>query len=177
MSDRKKKYRLRRTLAKHRKFSYEVLDYDHIKYAGAAYAKGGFRQFGFEDDLKPKEFRENFIYLVENIYVGGYTLFADTSEGYIPVGMVFMALHSLAVPNVFTASVEWFPWASNRNIIESAVNFYNEVRKEHAVIGYALGDHRKLYEVLAKHGIVRRVGTTYTVFKGDRAAIFETIGL
>ncbi len=43
------------------------------------------------------------------------------------------------------------------------------------MMDYAYGDeNRRFFEMLAKHGIMRRAGTTHLVVKGEPVAIFET---
>ncbi len=72
--------------------------------------------------------------------------------------------------------VVWFPWASDRNKIESSVGFFSKIRKEIPMMGYAHGDtDRKFFECLCKHAIMQRVGTTFNVIRGKAVAIFETM--
>ena len=68
----------------------------------------------------------------------------------------------------------WFPWASPRNKIESAVYFFNRIRHEIQMVEYANEDAKPFFEMIAKHGVVRRVGTSYNVYPGTATAVFET---
>ena len=43
------------------------------------------------------------------------------------------------------------------------------------MVDYAHGDvNKKFFEMLARHGVMRRIGTTYSIVKGEPTAIFET---
>jgi len=76
-------------------------------------------------------------------------------------------------PFMIIADIVWFKWASARNRVESAVNFFKKVGIP--MVDYAQGEvNRKFFEMLAQHGIVRRVGTTFCVVKGEPVAVFET---
>ena len=69
----------------------------------------------------------------------------------------------------------WCPWATKRNKIESAINFFNIVRKQIPMMDYSHGEENiRFFEMIAKHGIMRRVGTTFNVVQGEPTAIFET---
>jgi hypothetical protein len=40
---------------------------------------------------------------------------------------------------------------------------------------FAQESEKKFFETLCKHGIMRRVGTSNVVYRGEPAAVFETI--
>lgn len=129
--------------------------------------------------MSAEEFKAVFEAVVVTRYHGAWTLFADTAKGFIPVGMVF-AFHShsdpLLSPFMIIGDIVWMPWASSRNKIESAVGFFNRVRGEIPMVDYAYGEtNKKFFEMLARHGIVRRIGITFNVVKGEPVHVFETI--
>ena len=153
---------------------YRPTEVEDIKYLWAAYKQGGLKAMGFEDTaLSPDEFRSAFEQkLVENCHAA-WTLFAHTRKGFIPVGFIMAAW----VPGgsyLIVLCVVWMPWASKRNVVEGAVGFFNKARKEFSFMGYAIPEHKRMYEVCAMHGIMRRVGTSYVALPGQACAVFES---
>ncbi len=132
-----------------------------------------------ETNLTADQFKPAFEQLVLARYHGAWTLFAETTRGFLPVGLVFafFSHHDQALsPFMILGDVIWFPWATSRNKIESAVGFFSKIRKEIPMMGYAHGDmDRKFFECLCKHAIMQRVGTTFNVIRGKAVAIFETM--
>jgi hypothetical protein len=168
------KWRLRRTLK--RRAEFRPIENGDVRYTFAAYRKGSLSSLG-EDfantDMNADEFKAAFEGFVLKNFHAVWTLFATTPKGVIPVGIVFAE----GAPNgpymIVTAAV-WFPWASKRNMVEAMVSFLDSVRKQVALVFYAVPEHKRMYEVCAMHGVVRRVGTSYTVIPGKAAAVFET---
>ncbi len=99
-----------------------------------------------------------------------YVFEAKTKKGIIPVGMV---TGKLTGPMMWLGDVIWFPWASSRNKYESIVNFLNELRRMYVgLFTCTLGD-KKFYENIARHGVIRRVGTLYDITE-DKLAQWQT---
>lgn len=126
-------------------------------------------------DMAADEFKAAFERAVTSAFDGAWTLFAETRKGFMPVGVVF-GIWAPMSPYMAVAGVAWFSWASKRNIVESVVNFFSGIRREIKMMLYALPEHKKAYEVCCRHGIMQRVGTSFIVFPGRPAAIFETRG-
>jgi hypothetical protein len=65
----------------------------------------------------------------------------------------------------------WFPWASKRNVVEGATEFFNRIRK--SLVFFALANERDkpLYEAICAHGIMKRVGTSHQ--SGKPVAVYE----
>lgn len=168
-----RKWRLRRTLKRH--FDYRPIETDDIKYIWAAYKKGELSAIGLaKEDMTPDEFRQTVERgIVENCHAA-WTLIAETGKGFIPVGIVLAAWAPNASYLIVTG-MAWLPWASKRNKVEAMVGFLNGVRKEFPLMFYALFEHLRMYEVCAKHGVVRRVGTSLNAIPGKQCAVFETI--
>lgn len=129
-----------------------------------------------EPGMTAEQFKVAFQTRVTTHYHGAWTMFAETRKGFMPVGMAF-AFYShpdeTLAPFMIIADIVWFKWASARNKIESAVNFFKKVGIP--MVDYAVGEvNRRFFEVLAQHGVVRRVGTTFTVVRGEPVAVFET---
>lgn len=107
----------------------------------------------------------------------GLTLIADTKGGRVPVGSI-SAMNPLSTRLVTIADIIWFPWASHRNCVESAVNFINELRDDFTIMEYA--DEReqstkRFFENLCMYGIMRRVGTVHDFYgPGSSAALYQS---
>jgi hypothetical protein len=153
-----RKHRLSKTLK--RWVEFRPIENEDIRYLWPAYLEGQLPMF--KEGLTAKDFKEAVeVFILEN-YHGGWTLLANTQKGYIPVGMVFAKDDGVfSEPVGKIAAVIWMPWASNRNKYESAVNFFNEIRKEFVFIGRAEMKDKHFYEHIARHGIIRRVGTIH----------------
>lgn len=165
------KWRLSRTLKRH--IEYRPIEDGDLKYIWAAYKKGAFKEMGFRDNLTPEEFKIAFSDIVVSNCHMAWLLAANTNNGFIPVGVVLCAWAPGAA-YLIVIGVSWMPWASKRNIIECMVGFFSKARKDHNFVGYALPEHKRMYEVCCMHGITRRVGTSYIAIPGKVAAVFET---
>lgn len=129
-------------------------------------------------EMNAEQFKETFEAVVIARYDGVWTMFAETKKGFMPVGMIF-AFYShpdpVLSPFMIVGDLIWFPWASPRNKIESAVNFFTKIRNEIPMMDYAYGEtNKRFFAMLAKHGIMQRVGTTFNVKKGEAVAVYET---
>lgn len=173
------RWRLKRTLARRVEFRRSA-DED-LKYIWAAYKKGALEPMAgpFADTGMDRDaFKETFGHALLHRYDAEWTLLAECAKGFIPVGLV-LAFHghkdTTISPFMVIGDILWFPWASHRNKIESAVNFFNRMRNEIPMIDYAHGDtNKRFFEMLARHGIMRRVGTTFSIVHGEPTAVFET---
>jgi len=173
------KWRLKRTVS--RKLDFRPIELDDVKYAWAAYragALGSMREDWKEPKLTAAEFKDAFGREVISNYSSCWVLFANTPKGFLPVGFVlafFSHPNPLLAPFQIIGDMVWFPWASRRNKVESAVNFFAKVRKEYPLTEYARGGvAKRFFEVMCQHGVMRRVGTTFNVFHGEPVAVFET---
>lgn len=167
-----RKWRLKRTLK--RRFEYRPIEIDDIKYLWAAYKSGALSAMGFErDDMSAAEFKEAMEKAIIERCHAAWTILAITKKGFIPAGLV-LACWAPNAPYLIITGIAWMPWASRRNIVEGTVGFFNHARKEFSFVGYATPDHKRMYEVCAMHGIMRRVGTSYVAIPGKACAVFET---
>lgn len=175
----KKSLRLKKTLA--RKVDFRPIEDEDIRYAWVAYKKGCLAPMSApfdQDGLTPEEFKQAFVDTVKTRYHGAWTLFAESPKGYGQVGFIF-AFHShsdpMLSPFMIVGDIVWCPWATARNNMEAAVYFFNRVRNEIPMVDYAHGDkNKKFMEMIARHGVMRRIGTTHNVVKGAAVAVFET---
>lgn len=168
------RWRLKRTLR--RKVEFRLIETMDMPYIWAAYRKGCLAPMGeqFADGaMKRDEFRAAFEEEVVSKYQAAWIVLGENKRGFIPIGMVFGAWAPL-LPFMIVGGIAWFPWASDRNIIEGTVGFFNAVRNEIPMMGYANNEQKRLYEVCCMHGIMRRVGTSHIAFADGPAAVFET---
>lgn len=95
---------------------------------------------------------------------------ADTPRGRVPVGVIVGRpfVHGTMIMGSFS----WFEWASKRNVYESVVNAINELRKEAPMVFHVDQTAKKLAVQLARHGLLRRVGTLHVT--GEPLAVFES---
>jgi len=140
---------------------------DDRKYAYAAYKLGAFgpdRQAdseGFTKQLEDYLILHDVAFIVE----------APTSKGRIPVGMI---VGKYMGPTLYLGDTTWFPWASNRNKIESITNLLNELRRHYIVMFFCNMRDKEFYVNIAKHGVIRRIGTIYDLLSEGPAPLFQT---
>ena len=153
-----------------------------MRYAWAAYKSGALKDMSApfnELGMTADRFKAAFETIVTTRYHGAWTLFAETPKGFIPVGFVFAFYshteHAFS-PFMIVGDLVWCPWATVRNKIEAAVYFFSRIRKEIPMMDYAYGPtNQRFFEMLARHGIMRRIGITFNVVKGEPVHIFETV--
>lgn len=171
---RRNKWRLKITLK--RAVDFRPIEDDDIRYVFAAYKNGALYSMGepfMDTKMTADAFRDAFQSFVVEHYHAAWTLFAMTRKGFIPVGVVFGAWAPSSSYMIVNGMI-WFPWASSRNKVETMVNFLNGVRGQVPLVFYAMPEHKRMYEVCAMHGIIRRVGTSQVAIPGHQAAVFET---
>jgi hypothetical protein len=157
-----------------RKLEYRPIEDEDVRYAWAAYKMGALKS-AFEDGLTPEAFKTEFVQFILSRYDAAWVLFAETRNGFIPAGLALGFWPHAAVSHflIFNNFV-WFPWATPRNRIESSVNFFKWIRHDIPMIGFARPRDKKFCEVLAQHGLLAKVGTTFNVFPSEKAAVWET---
>lgn len=178
-ADKKQIWRLKKTLA--RRMEFRLIEADDVRYAWVAYKKGCLADMAAPFDnteMEPEDFKRAFFAAVTQRYHAAWTLFGETAKGFEPVGFIF-AFHAHAHPGLspfmVIGDIVWCPRASARNKVESAVHFFANIRKEMPLMDYAHGErNKKFMEMVAKHGVLRRIGTTFNVVRGEPCAIFET---
>lgn len=166
-------WRLTKTLSRRPNFR-PIKDSD-ISYAWAAYRAGDTFRDVFPAELTAPEFKQAFGELVNGRYDAAWVLFAETSKGFLPVGLALgFWPHRVARPFMVLDAMVWFPWASPRNRIEATTKFVNEVRHEVPLLAFARERDKRYLEMLARHGVARRIGTSMNVFAGETASVWET---
>lgn len=173
------RWRRKRTLS--RRFEFRPIEREDIRYAWAAYKKGCMASMGerWKDGAMPAaDFAREFEAEVSTVYNGAWTLLAESSKGFLPIGFV-LAFYSHPDPRfapfMIVGDMIWFPWATARNKVEAAVGFFNAIRSQIPMVDYARGEaNKRFFEVICQHGVMRRAGTMMTVYPGEPVAIFET---
>lgn len=127
--------------------------------------------------MTAEEFKTAFEAEITVKYHGAWTLFAETKKGFIPVCFaVAFLMHPdpRIAPCMILDQLVWFPWATPRSRVEGAVNFFNQMRNEIPMLTFAREQTKKFVEVLMRHGVLRRIGTSHTVSEGEALGVYET---
>lgn len=152
---------------------FRPIENDDLPYVWAAY-RGGALSTVFPEGLAADAFKTEFETLVLTRYDAAWTLFAETVKGFIPVGLVLGFWPHQDAPFMIGNVFIWFPWASPRNRVESAVNFFTSIRQEIRMLFFAKPELKKFFEMIARHGVVRRIGTSMNAFADTQASVWET---
>ncbi len=166
----RKKWRLSKTLS--RRVEVRPIENDDVKYAWAAYKQGKLPWLDIPKDLDAASFKAEFEQFVLTRAHAAWTVSTDTKKGFIPAGI---ALGQWGPSFMFISAIEWFPWATCRNIVEGTVYFFDNLRKQFPVMGLANDQHKPLYEACMMHGIIHRIGTSHSM--GEKMTLFETRGI
>lgn len=158
---------------------YRPIESEDLAYVWAAYKKGAFEPAGgvFADggQMSAAQFRDAFTEQIVGNFDACWTLFAKTKErGMAPVGIVVGFWTHPGARFMILERMVWFPWSTARNRVEAAVNFFTHMRREVPMLGFARDPDKAFFVVLMRHGIIRQVGTSMTVFGDAPAAVYET---
>jgi hypothetical protein len=166
-----KKWRISKVLA--RQQGYRPIEDEDVRYAFAAYRVGGLT--AFPEGLDAETFKVEFKKLILSRYDAAWVLFAETKKGFWPVGLAtgfwpHPAVETFLIFNNFV----WFPWASPRNKIEAATNFFDKARYDVPMIGFAGERDKEFFALIAKLGVLRRVGTVAGIFGDEPSSVWQT---
>lgn len=151
MRQASRKHKLKLSRALRRNCSFRDVVTDDLKYLWAAYKKGAFPEHIFPQGMEVVEFNALVHSLISNISMV-YMLERDGK----PMGLVTA---NLVPPNRMEPHVDWFPWATNRNKLECAIKFLNEMRKRGILlIVWSKKDATPFFTHIAKYGILHRIG-------------------
>lgn len=169
---KKPHWRLSKTLS--RKTHARPIEDEDVRYVWAAY-KAGALASAFREGLSAQEFTDEFVALIASRYDAAWALLAETAKGFIPAGLALGFFPHAAVSHflIFNSFV-WFPWATKRNRVESAVSFFEKVGKDVPMLAFARDRDKAFGAMIAKHGVLRRVGTSENVFGDGPASVWET---
>jgi hypothetical protein len=137
------------------------------RYAWAAYKLGA---FGPMSNANASEFTKQLDdYLA--LHDIAFIVESVTNKGRIPVGMV---VGKYMGPILYLGDTTWFPWASPRNKMETITNLLNELRRHYIVMLFCNMQDKEFYLNIAKHGVIRRVGTIYDLLTDGPAPLFQS---
>lgn len=128
----------------------DIID-DDLPYLWAAYQKGAFQ---IKEGLSAKEFTDFFIEFVYSQYAYAWT-FEHKGK---PIGVLF---GKDCGPFILVGDMVWMPWATKRQRVEHVVNFLNEIRKHLYILLTCDEKDLSFYNYIARHGVIRRVGTLH----------------
>jgi hypothetical protein len=152
-----------------------LTDADDVKYIYAAWRLGAKPLDAIKCDNNPDTFTTAFADHVAQRYHVAYTLVATPpGKDTMPVGVVFGVKPFHGEPVLWIGDFLWFPWASKRNMLEAAVHFMNQMRKEQTLIGFAEPEVIPFFEHICRYGVTRRAGTFFDIFTEGPRAIFQT---
>lgn len=152
-----------------------LTDPDDMKYLYAAWRKGAKPLDAIEAENNPEAFMEAFTAHAAARYHVAYTLIATPpGRDTMPVGIVFGIKPFYQQPVIWIGDFIWFPWASSRNKLETAVHFLNQMRKEWTIIGFAEPGVIPFFEHICRYGVSRRAGTLFDLFEEGPRGVFQT---
>ena len=151
--------RLKRTLR--RDVSFYPIHEDHLKHYWAAYRLGAFENL--DSQLSQEDFLDQ-ISQIDDDSSGIHTLKVND----VPVGAVVI----YGGPYRVEPHCIWFPWATPRNKLESAVHFLNEIRKEYLAMIFSEKEDSRFFTHICKYGILRRGCKVIGFYEDSDAMLF-----
>lgn len=151
--------------------SHRLIQPEDVKWVWAAYRKQGLPSLDrfFPEGLKPDQFNDAMARLLDETYC--WICEAQTDRGRRPVGLVLA--RPFVHDTLIMGNMTWFPWASQRNVYESAINLINELRGRMNLL-FHVEEHDKPFAIgIARHGIIRRVGTLHYI-RERPMAVFQS---
>jgi len=109
---------------------------DDMKFLWASHKKTS------DNPLSPQEFKEQYLKGFQTTYDTAWIFEAQTKKGMMPIGVLY-GMSAGAFLHV--GDMEWFPWASTRNKLETMVNFFDKIRHEALCLFYSSQDDKDFY--------------------------------
>lgn len=179
------KYYRKRALA--RGCGFRAATQDDLKYIWADYKKQGYdNSFPSlnEEGFEPDEFSELFN---AELQAGGFdvVMFTEGKSGDgKPLGYLLLWNRGRLI---ILYQFRWFFWASDRNRLECAMHYLNEIRSQpwefghnYRAVGIVDRQSRSFFRHLQKYKVVREVGVMKNYFMTDTGArsgyLYETCG-
>jgi hypothetical protein len=151
-----------------------LTDADDMKYLYAAWRLGS-KPLDQIEAVDPDSFAEAFAEHAAARYQSAYTLIASPpNREPMPVGVVFGIKPFYGKNVLWIGDFLWFSWASSRNKLETAVHFFNQMRKETAIIGFSEPESIDFFEHICRYGVMRRAGTVFDFLNEGPMAVFQT---
>lgn len=149
---------------------------EHLAWLWAAYRRGAFTPENHDAVLiKPgldtAEFEDEVMRRLSMVDEA-FMLYAPGHRKDQPVGICWMIYDTHGNAEVH---VEWFPWVTARNKIETAATFLREMGKQINLIVYSEMKNRPFFERMMDCGVLTRVGHINGFFKsGEKAAMYQS---
>ena len=169
--------RKRSSLLKNGLYEFETATQDDLPWLWAAYRKGALAVLGdaFASGLTQDQFRANLEFYISEQSLTPIAFFAGEDRKMVGIGLFWVRGRGM-----WTHNICWFPWASTKNILASYVNFVNVMRNAEAdsgkyfILEFAQEKDQKFFDMVCSYGVMRRVGTMYEVYKGQKACVYES---
>ena len=151
---------------------YREIRQDDLKWLWVAYNYETFDH----NDIPPGLSRDDFTRLISQLLgasTQSFVLEAWTERGYVPVGLVVTMHNGWRMAPTF----QWFrsPYVSKRNILETAIAFFNGVRKTHVAFMHIKDEDERFLRHISKYGVIRCIGRKFDYFRRDEHAwAFQT---
>ena len=142
-----------------------------MKWLWASYQMGVWADL-FPENLSREEFRDK-VWEILSMVDLEWMLEVKSENGLRPIGVVF-AEYRFAGHGI-EPHVEWFPWATPRNKLESAVAFLKEVGKQHKVFLYIRDEDLRLWEHVWSYKVLKKACNISDCYgRGVKATMFYT---
>lgn len=138
------------------------------------------KTFDPADKLSFEEFTTAFLEYMNTYGLVCYTMFLDRGGDTItPVGIAAVWVRGRILE---IGDLIWFKWSSSRNVLESAVHFYDTWRntfhedsgKNYKILEFAQKKDEKFFEILVRKGILERVGTFNDLYEKEDCVLYTT---
>lgn len=132
----------------------------------------------FEGTLSQEEFLSAFAGYLQANNLSAVVFFSEVSGKVKLVGFGTFWVRGRVIQ---TENLIWMDYASQRNILEAAINFLNEMRRtthpdtgrKYVVLEFAEEQHEAFFNTICKYGVMRRAGTYHELYEG-KACAYET---
>jgi len=144
-----------------------------LRYLWAAYRLGFWYEM-LDEDMTQDAFKERAMELLASVDYD-WIIEARHGEGMRPVGIILAA--QLMDGRRIEPHVDWFPWATPRNMFEGAAAFLREVSKRFKILVYVEERERAFWERLKQYRLLRHGCKVIDHFsRGEHAFFFYTAG-
>lgn len=171
-SQRVPNWSLKKTLS--RNFSHRVFQVDDARWLWAAYSLGLMPRV--KEGLDAEDFRKFLFMEYVRLFPVIVLFFGEDKERPLGFGTGF-PLHRQISPVTIYHETHWFAWASPRDRVTASVEFLNTARKTSKMLFISHDKDKKFMAVLAKHGVINRIGTSHYLFNPGKVSVWETRGL
>ena len=149
-----------------------VMDSD-MRWFWAAYRRGWLREL-IDEGLSKDGFAERMIEIIGAVDYD-WIIEARGTEGIRPVGLVLA--HSFPDGRIVVPHVDWFPWATSRNIMEGSAVYLREVNKRFKIFIYSDEQSEPFWHRMVQYRILRRGCKVIDHFsRGDFSMFYYTRG-